>query len=72
MPWDCTASTVHCQKYFFEHFQKCSSYKDINISQVKLCQKSIFGLIFSYEDNQCSHLFLLNNTQMLVYIDIEI
>jgi hypothetical protein len=72
MPWDRNASTVHCPKIFFERFQKCSSYKGINISKLKLCQESIFGLIFSYEDNQCFHLFLLNNTQMLVYFDIEI
>ncbi len=35
-------------------------------------KKKIFELVFFYEDNQFSNLILLNNTQMLVYFDIEI
>jgi hypothetical protein len=39
---------------------------------LKMCKYVIFEIIFFYEENGFSHLFLLNNTQMLVYFDIEI
>jgi hypothetical protein len=35
-------------------------------------QISNFEIILFYEENGFSHIFLLNNTQMLVYFDIEI
>ncbi len=35
-------------------------------------KKAIFEDISFYEENGFSHLFLLDNTQMLVYFDIEI
>jgi hypothetical protein len=39
---------------------------------LKMCKKAIFEVILFYEENGFSPLFLLNNTQMLVYFDIEI
>ena len=66
---DGTAHTVHCQK---KNFQKCSSYKGINIGKLKMWKKSIFELVYFYEDNRFSHWILLNNTQIFVYSDIEI
>ncbi len=69
---DRTAHTVHCPKTLLGQFKKCSSYKGINISKLKLCKTLIFELIFFYEDNRFSHLLLWNNTQMLAYFDMEI
>ncbi len=68
---DRTAHTVHCQKKISQNFQKCSSYKGINIGKLKMWKKSIFELVYFYEDNRFSHWILLNNTQMLEYFDIE-
>ncbi len=39
---------------------------------LKMCKKAIFEVILFFEDNGFSHLFSLNNTQMLVYFDKEI
>ncbi len=37
-----------------------------------MCKKAIFEVKLFFEENEFSHLFSLNNTQMLVYFDIEI
>ncbi len=47
-------------------------YEGINIGKLSMCKKEIFELIYFYEDNQFPQLFLLNNTQMLVYFNIKI